>query len=459
MLNLSKKQIQLLNDIVSPDVPEIYVLGSTQSGKTFDIALATILYSQKLYEYDKNETYYGAIIGWSIETLKGNIVDVMEEHLKRFGLKRAVKGVGDYDIKWGGGDERYIKFWNIKIYFFGFNNKLSFNKILGKPLIFVWCDESARIYTQPQLRQSFDELPGRQMSYADNPYLKTIHSFNVEGNENHPYKIKYIDNKKDAKHYTFFPYDNPKIKTKEAMRKVLTLFPKGSALQKQKVYNVWCIASGLVFNKINKLDKLENYAFREIGIGIDYGSTNPTTFVPIALAYNKSTNKWELIRLEIYYHNPKDNGDNPTTEFYSNQLRLFMLYLKQRYPQIPITTIVIDSEATHYHNRLDRDNIPHLLAKKGAGSVDEGVQHLQSLFEKEIYKIYVKDSIKYMQPNGQPVFCGKDEGLLEYQSYQYDSLKCETTGANCYKKEFDHHIDATRYLLKEFKDTGRCPEV
>ena len=36
-LTLSKKQIQLLNDIISPNLNEIYVLGSTQSGKTFDI--------------------------------------------------------------------------------------------------------------------------------------------------------------------------------------------------------------------------------------------------------------------------------------------------------------------------------------------------------------------------------------------------------------------------------------
>lgn len=456
---LSKKQQNLLNDIKAPDIPEIYVLGSTQSGKTYDIALGTILYAQELYNYNKNETYYGAIIGWSVETLKGNILDVMESHLQKFGMKRAYKGKGDYEIKWGGNEERYIKFWNIKIYFFGFNNKLSFNKILGKPLIFVWCDESARIYTRPQLRETFDELPGRQMSYADHPYLKTIHSFNVEGNENHPYKIEYIDGKPNAKHYTFFPYDNPKIKTPAAIKKVLELFPKDSPLQKQKVFNIWCIASGLVFTKINIKDKLENYAFREIGIGVDYGSTNPTTFVPIALAYNKEKKRWELVRLEIYYHNPKQDGDNPTTEFYSNQLRLFLLYLKQRYPQIPITTIVIDSEATHYHNRLYRDNIPHELAKKGAGSVDEGVQHLQSMFEKEIYWVYEQNSIKYMQPNGQPVFSGKDDGLLELRSYQYDSLKCETTGSNIYKKEFDHHIDATRYLLKSFRDTGRCPEV
>ena len=204
-LSLSKKQEKLINDIISENVNEIYVLGSTQSGKTFAICLACSLYAQKLYEYDPNELYYGAIIGWSITTIRGNIADVMDRDLQKMGFKRKdSKGNGDYEIKWSGDEDKFLNIYNVKFYFFGFNNILSFNKILGKPLIFEWVDESARIYSRFQLQQPFDELPGRQMSYANHPFLKTIHSFNVEGNENHPYKIKYIDNKPLAKHYNFF---------------------------------------------------------------------------------------------------------------------------------------------------------------------------------------------------------------------------------------------------------------
>ena len=52
---LTKKQIDLYNDIVSPDVPEISVLGSTQSGKTYDICFALIQYASKLNEYEKEQ--------------------------------------------------------------------------------------------------------------------------------------------------------------------------------------------------------------------------------------------------------------------------------------------------------------------------------------------------------------------------------------------------------------------
>lgn len=457
-LKLSKKQQNLLNDIISPNIPEIYVLGSTQSGKTFDICLAVLLYAQALYNYDNKEEYNGAIVGWSLETLKGNIVEPLENFLKKMGMKKSDRTtIRDYELKWQS-DEKYLKVYNLKLYFFGFNNALAFNKILGKPLIFEWIDESARIYTQKQLQEPFNEFPGRQVSYANHPFLKTVHSFNVEGSENHDYKVDYLDKKPNAKHYTFFPFDNPKLDSKEAIDRVVEMFPPGS-LRQQKIFNKWVVASGKVFNKLNVIEDLQGYSFREIGIGIDYGSVNPTTFVPIALARNNVENKWKLIRLPIYYHNSKEIGDTPTTEYYSKQLRLFMVHLKNLYPHIPITTCVIDSEATHFHNRLVIDNIPHDTSKKGPGSVDSGVQHLQSLIYKEYYYILKGNSIKEIKDDGTIIYCGKDEGLLEMESYQYDKVKSEKEGTNAYKKELDHSIDATRYLIAVWKETDRCPIV
>lgn len=87
-LTLSKKQSQLLNDIISPNLNEIYVLGSTQSGKTFDICLGCILYAQALYRYNPKETYFGSITGWSLETLKGNILEPLKKFLDDMKLEK-----------------------------------------------------------------------------------------------------------------------------------------------------------------------------------------------------------------------------------------------------------------------------------------------------------------------------------------------------------------------------------
>lgn len=451
-MKISKKQNQLRNDIISEFKPEIYVLGSTQSGKTFIIAEAIIEYAEALYKYDKDKQYYGAIVGWTIETLKGNIVEVLELHLKNMGLKNKK----DYDLKWNN-DDKSLSIYNIKIFFFGFNNVKSFNKILGKPLILEWIDESARIYTNKELQASFNEFPGRQMSFAGHPYLKTIHSFNVEGSDRHPYKLTYIDDKPNAIHYSFFPYDNPIIDTKDKIRAVVNMFPPGS-LREQKVFNKWVVAEGKVFNTINVINEVK-YKIREIVIGIDYGSVNPTTFVPLALCFDMNEKKWKVVRLECYYHDSKAHQDNPTTEYYSFQLRMFMIYLKEKYPQIPITNIVIDSEASHFDNRLTVDNIPHETSKKGPGSVNEGVEYMQSLFYKGYLEILDKQSITNFYQDGRYDISGKDESLIELDSYQYDRIKSETTGTNVYKKELDHSIDAIRYALALMKDLGIAPVV
>lgn len=449
-MRISKKQNQLRTDIISKDVPEIYVLGSTQSGKTFIIAEAIIEYAQALYEYEPKKQFYGAIVGWTIDSLKGNIVEVFERHFNELGWKNNVH----YVLKWNN-DEKSLTLYNIKIFFFGFNNVKSFNKILGRPLILEWIDESARIYTNKELQGSFNEFPGRQMSFAGHPYLKTIHSFNVEGSSRHPYKETYIDNKPNAKHYTFFPYDNPMLDTEEKIKQVVEMFPPGS-LRQQKVFNEWVIAEGKVFNQLNAIKECP-YMIREIHIGIDYGSVNPTVFVPIALCLDDR--KWKLVRLECYYHNPKDMDDTPTTEYYSMQLRMFMIYLKSKYPAIPIKSIVIDSEASHFDNRLTVDGIQHDISKKGPGSVNEGVEYLQSLFYKGYLEILEKPSITNFYPDGHYEESGKDESLVEFDSYQYDRIKSETTGTNVYKKDLDHSIDATRYVLDLMKDIGVAPVV
>jgi PBSX family phage terminase large subunit len=279
-MKLSKKQNQLRNDITSENVPEIYVLGSTQSGKTFIIAEAIIEYAEKLYQYDPDKQYYGAIIGWTISALDGNIVETLKLHLKNFGFENGKQ----YQLVWKN-EEKSISLYNIKFFFSGFNNVKSFNNILGKPLICIWVDESARIFSYRELHDSYRQLNGRQMSFAGHPYLKRIESFNVEGSNRHPYKEEYIDNKPEAVHYTFFPYDNPLLDTEEKIRQVVNMFPPGS-LRQQKVFNEWVIAEGKVFQDINIIHEIPSYyTIREIVIGIDYGSVNPTTFVPIALCF------------------------------------------------------------------------------------------------------------------------------------------------------------------------------
>ncbi len=479
---LSKKQIKLFNDIASPNIPNLSVLGSTQSGKTYDICAAILKYASNLNDYEmeqrKNKDYVpreysGAIIGWTTDTVKSNIVDNLVKILNSIKYEESEKDLWQYEetdkdvymtnnkdfvLKYGQQD-KYLEIYGIRFYFFGFNTKLSFNRILGKPLIFCWVDEAARIYTQGQLRESFDEIPGRMMSFAGHPYYKRIDSYNVEGSQSHPYKKEYIDSR-GWKQYTFFPFDNPVLDTPDKIREAVNSFPEGS-LRQQKVFNKWVVAEGKVFNHIPKMNEEEfknKYVIREIGIGCDYGSVNATTFSAIALAQNQETRLWNLVLIDKYYHDPTNEGDTPTTEYYSNQLKEFIKHIHDKYPHIPVNTLVIDSEAAHFSNRLEVDGIRHELAKKNKISVDESVQYMQSLFYKDFLQIIEMPHIRYFM-NNIPVYGGHDIGLEELESYHYDKLRSEREGINAYVKEFDHYVDATRYIIMEFKLTGRSPVV
>ena len=47
-------------------------------------------------------------------------------------------------------------------------------------------------------------------------------------------------------------------------------------------------------------------------------------------------------------------------------------------------------------------------------------------------------TIDYFDMKKQPVYANRDESLLEFEGYQYDTIKSLNTGVNCYKKDKDH---------------------
>lgn len=105
---------------------------------------------------------------------------------------------------------------------------------------------------------------------------------------------------------------------------------------------------------------------------------------------------------------------------------------------------------THYITH----GINYDLAKKGSGSVDDGVQQMQSLFYKKVlYTLEERTIIEFN--NNIPIYADEDIGILELEGYQYDRQKSVTSGQNCYVKAQDHSIDAERYLISEWQSQGK----
>ena len=83
---------------------------------------------------------------------------------------------------------------------------------------------------------------------------------------------------------------------------------------------------------------------------------------------------------------------------------------------------------------------------------------MQSLFYKGFLKILEMPHIRYFQGK-EAIYGGHDIGLEELESYHYDKIKSEREGINAYVKEFDHYVDGSRYIIMEFKLTGRAPVI
>ena len=113
LMKLSEKQGKLIEKITQQNIPQISVLGSEQSGKTYAICLGCLAYAEKLRDYDNTREYYGAIIGWDIETLKSNIGETFEMLLSELGHK-------EYEMKFANND-KYLKIFNTTFFFFSFN--------------------------------------------------------------------------------------------------------------------------------------------------------------------------------------------------------------------------------------------------------------------------------------------------------------------------------------------------
>lgn len=84
---------------------------------------------------------------------------------------------------------------------------------------------------------------------------------------------------------------------------------------------------------------------------------------------------------------------------------------------------------------------------------------MQSLYYKDYLYELEASSINYIHHDLTVDECGIDEALEEVKTYQYDTAKSLKTGIDSYKKEFDHSVDARRYLIQYWQSLNKCPTV
>lgn len=240
-------------------------------------------------------------------------------------------------------------------------------------------------------------------------------------NPDSPYhwlKRDYLTDNPDVKSWQFRLDDNPQLTQEE--KEYLKRQYKGLWF-KRFIEGKWVQAEGAIYDffdmGIHTLDFAHNMAEYYV-VGVDYGTTNPCSFVLLGVNRSKFPNIWVE---DEYYFNSRVHQRQKTDSEYADDLRRF---IQNR----AIKAIYIDPSAASFKLELQRSGVENLYDAKN--EVSDGIRLVSNFLN-----------------NGTLKVCKKCTHLIsEFQSYVWDPNSYKS-GTDKPLKENDHALDALRYAI------------
>lgn len=162
----------------------------------------------------------------------------------------------------------------------------------------------------------------------------------------------------------------------------------------------------------------------EIGIGVDYGQQNPTTFEAFGIDYEAQ----KLRGIAEYYHSGRDEGKQKSPSEYVQDLKVMCDAIEIMYDRV-VSYIFIDPSAAGLIEEVRRV-LPHVTIMKAKNDVKLGISRVQKFLS--FCKLLVSDTQTHL--------------IKEFGLYQYDPKSIER-GEEVPLKINDHCCDALRYLV------------
>lgn len=167
----------------------------------------------------------------------------------------------------------------------------------------------------------------------------------------------------------------------------------------------------------------EKQIIGEIGIGVDYGQKNATTYQAFGIDYSRRC----LLGLGEYYHSGRDEGQKSPSE-YAADFKGFAEQIEKEYDR-RISWVFIDPSAKGLAEEIKRV-LPDVPIRDADNTVALGISRVQKLLT--FRKLFISRSQKHLI---------KEMGL-----YQYDEKTVEK-GKEQPLKVNDHCEDALRYTV------------
>ncbi len=295
-----------------------------------------------------------------------------------------------------------------KLYFVGAPDIGAVATIKGSTLALAYIDEITEI---PET--FFKMLEGR----LSEPGAQLFGTTNPDGPA-HWFKKQYIDNKDaiDLIYWDFNLDDNPVLD--EAYKTRIKASYTGLWYDRY-IKGLWALAHGAIYDNYDKFNEYENPfpAPSYYIVGIDYGTTNATAAVLLAV----SPQQWPQIRVEAeYYYDSAKRGRSKTDQELVKDIKDFIGYKN-------VSAIYVDPAAASFKIALRQAELPVLDAVNDV-------------------LLGIKTVSKFIAGKNIVIHRGCTTLREQMQSYAWDP-KAADRGEDKPIKKNDHICDALRYAV------------
>lgn len=343
------------------------------------------------------------VSGFSADSARQNIIAEWEDKLKaQFKEHRDSKGTY-YTISTKG-------LHNKRFYIRGGGKNGDEKAIKGMTFGYWYGDE---------LTEHTNEFVQMATSRLSKRYSKAIWTTNPSGPTNFV-KKEYIDREEELKgdfqSFKFNIFDNPSL-GKEYIRSLQTLYH--GVFYKRNIKGLWVAAEGHIYTMFDDKN-ITRYipAFPEkIYIGIDYGTSNQTSFAKVYLEDGI------YYAVDEFYYSGEVTGKNKSPSEFVDDLKDF---IGDDYAKV--NGIFADPSANFFITECKKAGISKF--KKAKNEVLDGIQLMQNLFAFNVFRMYFK--------------CVKS--ISETQGYKWDK-NAQEKGEDVPVKKDDHFPDLYRYIF------------
>lgn len=415
---LSPKQI---NSIVHSAKRKISLwVGAVSAGKTIASIFAFFIAVRRA-----NGSGLIVIVGKTLQTIERNIIDPMQQ-VELFGLL-----AGQVEHTRGSNTAVIL---GREVHLVGANDTRSEEKIRGATIEIAYVDEATLLplgFWEMLLTRL--RVPGARLLATTNP-----------GSFNHWLRQQFIL-QAEAKNMVVFDFtmdDNPSL-TPEYIADMKASFT--GAFYDRFIKGLWTNAEGAIHDMWDPKKHQIAWAdlpimWKILGVGIDYGTTNPTSAMMLGIALHTDTfgkHHPKLYLIDEWRYESVSERQKLTDAELSRRLREWLAesHLPENQPRITPDYTILDPSAASFRVQLQQDG---LLSTQADNDVLDGIRTVSSLLSA-----------------GKLLVTERCTGWLkEVTEYVWDA-KASEKGDDKPVKANDHSQDAARYVIKTTESVWR----